>query len=252
MNKTSALSIVHEFSSATTDELAVLIERYSSDPRKQVQRAIGVAQRRMQREANERLRVSRMYELQREIAGDGVVVGIDEVGRGAIAGPLTVCAVVLPDSPHIRDLNDSKQLSAIARENVAHDISEQALAIGTAHIPARTIDDLGMAECLRIAMRRALELTGVTADAVLVDGNPMHIHPREHAYIHGDAKIASIAAASIVAKVQRDSLMKEMAQTWPQYHLDSCKGYASKAHIEAIQHYGLCEQHRATFCRNFL
>ena len=170
-----------------------------------------------------------MYDLQRELGGDGVVLGVDEVGRGAIAGPLTVCAVALPASPRIWGLNDSKQLTPARREALAAQIAEVATAIGIAHIEPASIDAVGMSSALRMAMANAIEDAGVNPDCVLIDGNPVHVHPREKTLVKGDARVACIAAASIVAKVTRDAMMVAYDAEYPEYHLAECKGYGSAA-----------------------
>lgn len=238
--------------SADADELAELERRYAGDPRKQVQSALDRAHRRLEREEAERQRVLGMYDLMREVGGNGIVLGIDEVGRGAIAGPLTVAAVALPADKPVWGINDSKQLTPARREALAQQIEEVALAIGFAHIPPHDIDAQGMARSLREAMRRAIENTGVEPDAVLIDGNPVHVHDRETCIVKGDARVACIAAASIVAKVTRDALMVGYDDVYPGYHLRECKGYASAEHIEAIRERGLTEIHRVSFCGNFV
>jgi ribonuclease HII len=192
-----------------------------------------------------------MY-LELEALGDGAsVVGIDEVGRGSVAGPLTVAAVMLPLEPRIAGLDDSKKLSAKKRETLAATIREVAGAIGIAHISPQQIDKDGMARCLRIAMLEALAATGIEPDVLFIDGNPMHIHPAERCVVKGDGRIACIAAASIVAKVTRDALMTEASERYPGYGLASNKGYASAAHIKAIREMGLTEIHRRSFCGGF-
>ncbi len=237
---------------ATADELVELESRYADDPRKQVRHALEVAHRRVQREEAERERVRGMYAYERQLGGDGIVVGVDEVGRGAVAGPLTVGAVALPVDPIIWGLDDSKRLSPERREYLAKGIEQHAVAYGVAHVPPHEIDEKGMAACLRKAMARAIEACGVEPDCVLIDGNPVHVHERERCVVKGDAKVACIAAASIVAKVTRDALMVGYERVYPQYHLSACKGYASPEHIEAIRTYGLTPIHRVSFCGNFL
>jgi ribonuclease HII len=153
--------------------------------------------------------------------------------------------------PRISGLNDSKKLSAKRREALSLEIKETALGIGIAHIPAPDIDNLGISIALRKAMLGALESTGIDPDAVLIDGSPMHIHPKEQCIIKGDGKIACIAAASIVAKVTRDALMVEISSDYPDYQWQSNKGYGSVVHIEAIKTHGLSEYHRQSFCRNY-
>ncbi|MDR2714322.1 MAG: ribonuclease HII [Coriobacteriales bacterium] len=197
-------------------------------------------------------RALELYSLQREAYANAVVVGIDEVGRGAVAGPLTVAAVALPLAPLIVGLDDSKKLSAKKREKLHAEIFEQAVAIGIGHVAPRRIDSLGMARALRIAMLEALAKTGLEPDAVLIDGNPVNIHPNERCIIKGDSSVACIAAASIVAKVTRDALMGKFDVLHPQYGLAQNKGYASAKHIEAIKEHGISKIHRKTFCTNFM
>jgi ribonuclease HII len=249
---TRAREIVALLSEASPEEVQVLAERYGEDPRKQVQNALAAALRRCERVTAERNRVLGMYKRQRELGGDGIIIGVDEVGRGAVAGPLTVAAVALPDEPVIWGINDSKQLTPERREVLAAQIAEHALAIGIAHIEPASIDAVGMATALRMAMAQAVAECDVEPDAVLIDGNPVHVHPKERCVVKGDATIASIAAASIVAKVTRDDLMVSLDVEYPGYHLATCKGYASPEHIEAIRTLGLSPIHRASFCGNFL
>ena len=248
----TAREIVGMLSDAPFDAARELVERYREDPRKQVMRAVEVARRRIEREEAERDRVEAMYALERELGGDGVVVGVDEVGRGALAGPLTVAAVRLPASPIVWGLNDSKQLTPSRREALAAQIADVALAIGIAHVEPASIDALGMALSLRQAMARAVGDTGLDPDCVLIDGNPVHAHPAERCLVKGDARVASIAAASIVAKVTRDALMVAYDEEYPGYHLAESKGYGSAEHIAAIRERGLTPIHRVSFCGNFL
>lgn len=237
---------------ATEEEAATLTERYADDPRKQVRHAVEQARRRLERQRAERERVEGMYAVQRELGGPGVVLGVDEVGRGAVAGPLTVCAVALPLEPVILGINDSKQLTPAKREVLAARIAQEALAVGTCHVEPADIDSGGMAQALRRAMAGAIADAGVEPDCVLIDGNPMHVHPKEKTLVKGDARVACIAAASIVAKVTRDHIMVAYDEEYPGYHLAESKGYASPEHIAAIKERGLSPIHRFSFCGNFL
>lgn len=248
----SAREIAALIHTAPFDELEQLLQRYADDPRKQVHAEVEKAKRRLDAERSERERVLAMYELERELGGGGLTLGVDEVGRGAVAGPLTVCAVALPAKPVVWGLNDSKQLTAQRREQLAAQIAESALAIGIAHIEPASIDAVGMAVAIRMGMAQAIDNAGIEADAVLIDGNPVHVHPREISLVKGDAKVASIAAASIVAKVTRDAMMIAYAKDYPAYHWDACKGYGSAEHRKAIKEYGLTPLHRVSFCSNFL
>lgn len=250
MGKTLA-EIRAELQHADRDQYEALARALAADERKGVIQALATARKRLDAQDAEAARSERMYSFQQELA-EGVVVGLDEVGRGPVAGPLAVAAVVLPDRPHIFGLNDSKQLTAQRRESLAATIKETALAWAVEYVEPSEIDERGMAASLRLAFTRALaavEAQGVRADAVLLDGNALHLDPRERNVVKGDSKCASIAAASIVAKVERDALMDEYAKTWPAYGFDHNKGYASADHIEAIKALGTCPIHRETFCR---
>lgn len=248
----TAREVAAALADAPLEEARSLVERYADDPRKQVAAAVRSARRRIEREEAERARVEGMYALQLELGGTSVVVGVDEVGRGAIAGPLTVAAVCLPAEPIIWGLNDSKQLTPARREALAARIADVAVAIGIAHVEPASIDAVGMAASLRQAMARAVADTGLDPDCVLIDGNPVHAHPAEKCLVKGDARIACIAAASIVAKVTRDALMVSLDEEYPGYHLAECKGYGSADHIAAIREKGLTPLHRASFCGNFV
>lgn len=247
-----ASQVAAELASAPPDQIEGLLERYRDDPRAQVRKACERARRRLDRERAERELVEGMYARMRELGGAGVVVGVDEVGRGSVAGPLTVCAVCLPDEPRIWGVNDSKQLSPARREMLAVRIAETARAIGICHIPPERIDAIGMGRSLREAVAGAVADTGLAPDCVLMDGNPLGAVPNERDVVHGDATVACIAAASIVAKVTRDELMVELDAEYPGYHLARSKGYASPEHIQAIRERGLTPVHRVSFCGNFL
>lgn len=248
----TAAAIQKELKDAVFEQLPTLFDRYGADPRTQVQKALATARRRYEKEWGERERVEGMYGLMRKLGGDGVVIGVDEVGRGPLAGPLTVAAVVLPASPFIWGIDDSKKLSPARREELAAQILALAPAVGMAHIEPHEIDACGMAASLRVAMRRAIEDTGVEPDAVLIDGLPVRVHPLETAVTHGDARVACIAAASIVAKVARDAIMVAADDLYPGYGFAQSKGYGSAEHIAAIKRLGLSPYHRESFCRNFL
>ena len=242
---------------ADAGELAALERSLAADERKGVRQALEQARRRVAAEQAEMARIEALYTLQASLLPEGGVlaVGLDEVGRGAVAGPLAVGAVVLPAEPHIAGLNDSKQLRPERRTELAVRIEEVALGWAVAYVAPADIDRDGMTASLRRAFVDALaqvEAGGLHADAVLLDGNPLHLDEREVNVVKGDAKCACIAAASIVAKVHRDRLMCELAAGYPAYDLDVNKGYASPDHIAAIRSQGLSEIHRASFCKSFM
>ena len=243
---------------ANASTLPSLERSLKADTRKGVVSALNAARKRIAKEEAEQKRLEGLYAFQQSLATEcnaSLVVGLDEVGRGSVAGPLAVGAVILPDEPHIPLLNDSKQLDAAQREQIAACIKEVALAWTVQYVQPKDIDRWGMTSSLISAFSCALaaiEKQGFCVDLVLLDGNPLHFDKRERNIVKGDTKCASIAAASIVAKVERDALMVSLAHEYPQYGWDQCKGYASAAHIEAIRAYGLTPLHRASFCQSFL
>ena len=252
MSSASAAQVAAELAAATCDEIPALTSRYADDPRAQVQKALARACRRRQRELAERERVEGMYAAMAELGGAGVVVGVDEVGRGSVAGPLTVCAVCLPPEPRVWGINDSKQLTPARRELLSVRIAEVARAIGICHIPPARIDEIGMARALREAVVGAVADTGLEPDCVLMDGNPLGACPCERSVVHGDARIACIAAASIVAKVTRDEMMVELDAEYPGYTWGNPRATPRPSISEAIREHGLTPQHRVSFCGNFL
>ena len=196
-----------------------------------------------------------------ELGGTGVCVGLDEVGRGALAGPLTVAAVALPQQPQVIGLDDSKKLAPKRRAQLAGQVAEVALGIGIAHIAPADIDAAGMAASLRVAFARALRACEqdmaarggpARADAVLLDGKPLRIREDEVSVVGGDGRVACIAAASIVAKVTRDELMRAYAEEHAGYGWEANKGYGTAAHIAAIRELGPSELHRRSFLGNIL
>lgn len=237
-------------------EFAVLERFLCADTRKGVQQALAVTRRRLEAEAAERNRVAGLYEFERTLANGGVVVGLDEVGRGPLAGPLTVGAVVLrADAPQIQGLNDSKQIAEANRPALAEAVKANALAWAIVDIPPAEIDQNGMTACLKKAFTQAIaevEKQSVRPDVVLLDGNPLHLDPREVNVVHGDARCASISAASLIAKVSRDALMVAYDEEYPGYDFASSKGYGSERHRNAIAAKGLCPIHRVSFCRGLL
>lgn len=240
----------------TAEEFAVLERSLCADTRKGVQQALVQTRHRLEAAKAEQLRLEGLYNFEKELSEGKLVVGLDEVGRGPLAGPLTVGAVVLDnDAPLIAGLNDSKQVAESKRPEIAQAIRDQARAWAVVHIEPQIIDEKGMSACLRQAFSQALaaiEDKGIVPEVVLLDGNPLHVCPREINVVHGDARCASIAAASILAKVERDALMVVYDTQYPGYDLASSKGYGSARHRAAITEKGLTPIHRASFCQGFL
>ena len=254
---TTVAEITHMLQMADADEFAVLERTLAADTRKGVRKAVEVARRRLEDEALEAARLEAMYEFEEQLArehGGLPIVGLDEVGRGPLAGPLAVGAVVLPRETHIPGLNDSKQLSPAQRDHIDELVREGAVAWAIEFVEPGFIDSHGISAALRKAFSGAIaqiEAQGVMPATVLIDGNPLHIDAREVNVVKGDAACASIAAASIIAKVARDRLMVELSKTYPGYDFEKSKGYGSATHIAAIKARGLTPVHRASFCSSF-
>ena len=182
--------------------------------------------------------------------GYGLICGVDEAGRGPLAGPVCAAAVILPPHADIPGLNDSKKLSDKRRRELVPIIKEQAVAYGIGFADHSMIDEINILQATFYAMEQAVSQLSVKPDLALIDGN------RERDFgvpvqtvVHGDSLSASIAAASILAKVARDDLMLQMAQEYPQYGFEIHKGYGTKAHYAALEAYGPCPIHRMTFLK---
>ena len=190
------------------------------------------------------------YEQLYNSQGYKAVCGVDEAGRGPLAGPVFAAAVILPEGLEIEGVTDSKKLSEKKREQLFDVICEKALAYSIASASVEEIEELNILRADMLAMKRAVEGLKVKADFAMIDGNktPQLDIPCV-AIVKGDAKSESIAAASILAKVSRDRLMLEMAKKYPAYNFEKHKGYGTKAHREAILEYGPCEIHRMSFLK---
>ena len=198
----------------------------------------------------DRLENMRLYEKKYESCG--LICGIDEAGRGPLAGPVVAGAVILPRDCQILYLNDSKKLTARRRELLYEEIMEKALAVGTGVVSHARIDEINILQATYEAMRQAIEKLGMAPDILLNDAVTIpEVTLKQVPIIKGDAQSVSIAAASVIAKVTRDRMMVEMDQKYPGYGFASNKGYGSAAHIASIREMGPCEIHRKTFIRNF-
>ena len=199
----------------------------------------------------ERLEAMSVYE--REYAGWGAVCGIDEAGRGPLAGPVVAGAVILPKDEKILYVNDSKKLSEKKREMLYDEIMSRALAVGVGVVGPERIDEINILQATYEAMRMAVAQLTVPPDILLNDAVTIPDLPiRQVPIVKGDAKSVSIAAASIIAKVTRDRLMREYDQIFPEYDFASNKGYGTRSHIEALKALGPGPVHRRTFIRHFV
>ena len=182
------------------------------------------------------------------------IVGVDEVGRGPLAGPVVCAAVIMPldDLSIIEGIDDSKKLSEKKRELLAEKIKQTALAYTIIETDEKIIDEINILEATKLGMKRAVESLSIEPDVVLTDGNmTLDVSYPQQSIVKGDALSYSIGAASIIAKVHRDHLMDEYAKTYPEYAFAKNKGYGTAEHINAIKEYGLCPIHRRTFTKKF-
>ena len=195
-----------------------------------------------------------MWEIEEKYYSQGIrlICGVDEAGRGPLAGPVCAAAVILPEHAEIPGLDDSKKLSDKRRRELFPIIKEQALAYGIAFSDQCEIDEINILQASLLAMERAIKQLNVKPEIALVDGNrKKDFGVPVETVVHGDSLSSSIAAASILAKVTRDDYMLEMAQVYPQYSFDIHKGYGTKAHYAALQQFGPCPIHRNTFLKKF-
>lgn len=203
-------------------------------------------------------RVRAMYEFDRSFGNYQFICGVDEVGRGPLAGPIVAAAVILnnnimDDKELILYINDSKKLSKKVREELSEIIKEKALSYSIAELGSREIDSRGIAWCNNEVLRVACTSQKQTPDFVVSDGYPVKNLNMKNSYIvKGDSKSASIACASIIAKVYRDNIMCRYSEIYPQYGFEKNAGYGTQEHVDAIRKYGICELHRLSFLNNIL
>lgn len=188
------------------------------------------------------------YELQAQESGVNLVAGIDEAGRGPLAGPVVAAAVILGTNSAIQGLNDSKLLTPNQREKLFTEIKKEARAINVSIVTAETIDRINILQATKLAMSRAVQGLEPQPELLLIDG-PINLHIKipQIPIIKGDQLSLSIAAASVIAKVTRDRIMEELHNRFPQYRFDRNKGYGTKEHISAIRKHGPCIEHRKYF-----
>ena len=243
--------IKERFKNTPIQELPAFCEIYRADERKGVQKLVEQGHKRIQALEQEKERLKQMREFEREYEHLGYICGIDEVGRGPFAGPVVAGAVILPPDCEILYVNDSKQLSEKMREQLYDEIMEKAVSVAVGYASPQRIDEINILQATYEAMREAVSKLDVTPQILLNDAVTIpQITIPQVPIIKGDAKSISIAAASIVAKVTRDRLMREYDKIMPEYGFASNKGYGSKEHIEAIKKYGPTPIHRRSFIHN--
>lgn len=254
MSSSISISMIRqEFKCARTEEFPVLCEKYANDSRSGVQSLILKCKKQEEKLCEERKRLCQMRQYEDQYKEYQYICGIDEVGRGPLAGPVVAGAVILPKTCEILYINDSKKLSAKKRDELYDEIMERAVAVGIGIVSPAKIDKINILQATYEAMRLAIQELQISPtlllnDAVTIPG----ITVRQVPIIKGDAKSVSIAAASIVAKVTRDRLMVQYDEIMPGYGLAENKGYGSAAHIEALKKLGPTPIHRLSFIKNFM
>ncbi len=249
----SISQIKEEFTGLTEDEYGSFIESYRSDERGGVRQLVSRAEKAMEKLAAERERIEQLCAYEKEYSRYELICGIDEVGRGPLAGPVVAGAVILPKDCRILYINDSKKLSPKKREELFEQIQKEAIACTVGIVGPERIDEINILQATYEAMRQAIAKLNVRPDLLLNDAVTIPgVSIPQVPIIKGDAKSISIGAASIYAKVIRDRMMDEYDRTMPEYGFASNKGYGSAAHIEAIRRFGPSPIHRKSFIGHFV
>lgn len=245
--------IREELRAVSDRELPSFIETYKADERGGVVKLVEQAGKRLEKLEAERARIENLKKYEKEYAEYGYICGIDEVGRGPLAGPVVAGAVILPKDCDILYINDSKKLTAAKREELYDIIMEKAVAVGIGMASPARIDEINILQATYEAMWEAISKLSVRPDLLLNDAVTIPgVDIRQVPIIKGDAKSISIGAASIVAKVTRDRMMVEYDKIMPEYGFASNKGYGSAEHIAALKKVGPSPIHRASFIKNFV
>ena len=249
----SISSIKADMSRLKETELPEFINKYKDDSRAGVIAIVKRAEKKYIAYENELKRTYELQAFERKYSDYQYICGIDEVGRGPLAGPVVAGAVILPKDCDILYINDSKKLTAAKREELAAIIMEKAISAKTALVTSEYIDEVNILQATYEAMRKAIKSLEPSPDLLLNDAvNISGVDIKQVPIIKGDAKSISIGAASIIAKVTRDAMMVEYDKIYPEYDFASNKGYGSAKHIEALKKYGPCPIHRKTFIHNFI
>lgn len=242
-----------ELEKADIMQIDEVLDKYRSDERVGVKNLINKYEKEKLKLEKEYERMERMKEFEHKYKDYHNICGIDEVGRGPLAGPVVACGVILPKDCNILYINDSKQLSEKKREELYDIIMEEAVSVGIGVVSPGRIDEINILQATYEAMRIAIGKLEVTPDLLLNDAvNIPDVSIKQIGIIKGDAKSISIAAASIVAKVTRDRMMKEYDILYPGYGFANNKGYGSEVHIMALKEQGPCAIHRTSFIHNFI
>ena len=234
----------------SAEPTAEQLKELAQDERKGVQKLLAAYHKRLQKAAEERTRFAQLLNFEKQLYSEGkqLIAGVDEAGRGPLAGPLVIAAVVLPQDIFIAGLNDSKQLSASKRDLLYEEILAKALDIEVNIVSISNIDSLNIYAATQQGMAQVLTNLHCRPQAALIDAMPVHLPDMEiKSIIHGDALSASIAAASIIAKVTRDRIMERLDKVYPAYGFAHNKGYGSGAHMQALAEQGATRWHRRSY-----
>ncbi len=232
-----------------TDLADPFLAEAANDSRSGVQKAIEKRKRTIQAELDEDLRLEQMLRYEKELyqAGYQTIAGIDEVGRGPLAGPVVAAAVILPPGCKIKGLNDSKKIPKKKHQEIYQAVLDKALAVGIGLIDNEIIDQVNIYEATKLAMKEALSKLRLKSDYLLIDAMKLDVDIPQESIIKGDANSLSIAAASIVAKVTRDKLMTDYDKEFPGYDFAQNAGYGTKSHLQGLEQNGVTPIHRKTF-----
>lgn len=219
------------------------------DSRQGVQKLLQQKRKQLEAERVEQERLEALMSLEKDLYSQGVewIAGVDEVGRGPLAGPVLAAAVILPQTSRIRGINDSKKLSKKKLLEIYDTIKEEAVAIGIGQVESEIIDQINIYQATKIAMKEAIQNLGLVPDHLLIDAMELDIPIEQTSLIKGDARSQSIAAASIIAKVERDRLMEAYDQEFPGYDFANNVGYGTPSHLAGLRQLGPSPIHRKTF-----
>jgi len=240
---------IKELLTTITDLESSLFEELGKDPRAGVQKEIQKRKREIQAELDENNRLETMLRYEKEFYAEGInlIAGVDEVGRGPLAGPVVAAAVILPKDCKIKGLNDSKKISKKKHMEIFQAIKNQALAIGIGIMDNHVIDQVNIYEATKLAMKEAIYQLGPQPEHLLIDAMRLDLPITQTSIIKGDANSLSIAAASIIAKVTRDKIMANYDQEYPGYDFAQNAGYGTAKHLEGIEKHGVTPIHRTSF-----
>ncbi|EAD5710916.1 ribonuclease HII [Listeria innocua] len=244
-----SIAVIREKLSLVTSEQDPFFQLCTQDERKGVQKLLQSTRKKWEKEANLAAKLIEMKRYETDLFKQGFqyIAGVDEVGRGPLAGPVVAAAVILPADFSVVGINDSKQLNEAKRDMLFEVIKKEAISIGIGIIDHDIIDQVNIYEATKIAMREALEKLNPAPDFVLIDAMPLKYSEAELSLIKGDTKSISIAAASIIAKVTRDRMMQQYDELYPGYDFANNMGYGTKKHLNGLDTIGICPIHRLSF-----